>query len=104
QCSRNSNPEAWPTAAGESRQRLQHVSFAVRLPEFFYRVANHLFCLCRCFVSRLQRRSLRQPDVDVRKILEIFREKLRLELAHQQSAERQEGKRCSHHFPAMIDG
>src|ERR1051325_4528229 len=74
------------------------------LSVFVYHFPNDLFRLSRRLAGRRQRRISRQPDVDVRKIRQVFRKELRLELRHDFAAGKQKHEGAGHYFPAMIDG
>jgi hypothetical protein len=74
------------------------------LAVFIDHLADDLFRLSRSFAGGRQRRISRQPNIHVRKIREILREKLRLQLRHENTAADKKQQRTRHHFPTIVDG
>src|SRR5262245_55243581 len=85
QLRRKREPESWSTTADERGQRLQHlarfpVAIRMMMTILIDDLANDLFRLNRSLTCCRQWRISRQPNVDIRKVRKILREKLRLQL------------------------
>ena len=75
-----------------------------RFRRTFHNLTDDLLGLHRSVVCCRQSDIIRQPNVEVKPILNIFRKELLLQVRSHEPAEQQEDKRTRQHQPPMLNG
>ena len=72
-----------------------------------FKLAHHspdnLLGMLRCFIGDRERRTVRQPDVDIRPILDVFWKELRFQPGGHEYASHHKTERKCEHCPAVLN-